>query len=186
MHDRKCMDTEVERSSAAAICKAGKHPLFWPFPDRLHLEPYLYLMFYDLNGLIESKRDNAQHNDTGYHHIQLEYLGAVDNQIPQSPSRGQKFPDDDAHQCQSDIDFGGAQENRDGPREDNLGESVTPASPQGIDQSDFLRIHLAEACVKADDRAEDGDGHAGHNDGPGACAKPHDEQGGQGGFWQAV
>ena len=34
-------------------------------------------MFDDLYGLIEPQRNDAQHDDTGNHHIQLEYLGAV-------------------------------------------------------------------------------------------------------------
>ena len=37
------------------LCKAGKQMLFWPFPDRLELEPDLYLMFYDLNGFVKHR-----------------------------------------------------------------------------------------------------------------------------------
>ena len=55
------------------LCKAGKQMLFWPFPDRLELEPDLYLMFYDLNGFVKPERNDAQYNDTCDYHIQLEY-----------------------------------------------------------------------------------------------------------------
>ena len=82
--------------------------LFWPFLLRLHFKPYFYLMFDDLNGFVESECNDTEYNDTCNHHIQLKDLGSIDNQIPKSPSRCQKFADDDPYKCQADIYFGGA------------------------------------------------------------------------------
>ena len=62
-----------------------------------------------LYGLIEPQSDDTQYNDAGDYHIQLENLGAVDDQVTQSPPRGKEFPDDHTHQRQADIYLRGAQ-----------------------------------------------------------------------------
>lgn len=143
-------------------------------------------MFDDLYGLIEDQRDDAQHDDAGDYHIQLEHLGAIYDQISQSSSGRKEFADDDAHQRQADIHFRGAEQNRHGTGEHYFAESVPPAAAQCMDQSDLLRVHLLESRIETDDGAEYRHGHAGYNDGAGAGAQPYDEQRRQGRFRQAV
>ena len=77
-------------------------------------------MFDDLDGFIESQCNDTKHNNACDHHIQLEYLGAVDDQISQSPSCGKKFSDNDPHQGEPDIYLCRTEQNWDGAWEDNL------------------------------------------------------------------
>ena len=152
----------------------------------LHLEPYPNLVLDGLDGLVEAQGDDAQHDDAGDYHVQLEHLGAVYDQIPKPPPGRQELPDDDPHQRQPDVHLGGAEQDGHGARQHHLQESVPPCAPQSVDQRDLLIVHLLEARVEADDGAEDRHGHAGHDDGPGAGAQPDDEKRRQGRFRQAV
>ena len=65
----------------------------------------LIIMLRTLDQLIKHHSDGAQDNDGSDDHIELEHLRPVDNQIPESPSRGEKFPDDNAYEGKPDIDF---------------------------------------------------------------------------------
>ncbi len=65
----------------------------------------LIIMFRTLDQFVEHHGDGAQNNNRSDHHIELEHLRPVDNQIPESPSCGEKFPDDNAHEGKPDIDF---------------------------------------------------------------------------------
>lgn len=66
---------------------------------------FLIRMFQTLNQLIQNHGDSAQNNDRSDQHIELKYLGTVNNQIPEAASGRQKFSNDNAHKAQSDIDF---------------------------------------------------------------------------------
>ena len=129
-----------------------------------------------LDQLIEDHGDGAEDDDGGDHHVELEYLGAVDDQIAKPPSCSQKFPDDDTYKSQADIDLHTAQDKRNGAWQDHLKESVPAAAAQRVDQFAHLGIHLAEACEQADDGTEDSYGEACHNDGVCSGAQPYDEQ----------
>ena len=66
-------------------------------------------MLYHLYRFVKSQRNDAQDNDAGDYHVQLEYLGAVNDQVAKSPSGCQKFPDDDTYQRQPDVHLCGAE-----------------------------------------------------------------------------
>lgn len=151
-----------------------------------HFKPNFYLMFNNLNGLVKSQGDDTQYNNAGDYHIQLEHLGTVYDQIPKSPSCSQKFPDDDTHQCQPDVHFGGTEQDRNGTGEHYFEKGIFPAASQGVDQGNFLRVNLLESRVKAYNGTEYGDGHAGDDNGSGSGAQPHNKKWCQGGFGQTV
>lgn len=65
----------------------------------------LIIVFRTLYQFIKYHGDGAQNNNGSNHHVQLEHLGTVDNQISQPPSRGKKFPDNNTHKGKTDIDF---------------------------------------------------------------------------------
>ena len=89
-------------------------------------------MFDDLDGFVEQKRDDAEHDNAGDHHVQAEHLGAVDDQIAQAASRRQKFSDDHAHQRKADVYFGGAEQDGNGARQDYLCKGIPLCAAQGI------------------------------------------------------
>ena len=139
-----------------------------------------------LDQLIEDHGDGAEDDDGGDHHVKLEYLRSVDDQIAKSPSGGQKLADDDAHQSQTDVDFHAAQDKRNGAWQDHLKESVPAAAAQRVDQFAHFRIHLTEASVQADDGSKDRNGDPGSDDSVRSSAQPDDEQGCQSGFGKCV
>lgn len=65
----------------------------------------LIIVLRTLDQLVKYHGDGAQDNDRSDDHIELEHLRPVDNQIPESPSCGEKFPDDNAYEGKPDIDF---------------------------------------------------------------------------------
>lgn len=139
-----------------------------------------------LDGLIEPQSDETEDDNAGDNHIQLEYLGTVDDQVSKAPSCRKEFSYDDAYQSQAYIYFGCAEQNGNGAREYHPEKGIPPAAAQCVYQRDFFRVHLLEAGIKTDDRAEDGHGDTGYNDGFGTGAQPYDEQGRQCGFGQTV
>lgn len=140
------------------------------------------MMLNTLNPLVKTHGNHAQDQDAGDYQVKLEYLAAINNQVTQAPSGSQKFPDDDSHQCQTDIDLGGTEHNGDGARQDYLAKSVSLMAPKGVDQSDLLTIYLLETSVKADDGAEQSHGYSGYHDGGAAGSQPHDERGAKADF----
>lgn len=142
----------------------------------LHPKALFDLVFDDLNGFIEAKRDDTEHDDACDHHIQLEYLRSVDDQIAQASPCRQKFSDDDAHQRKADIDLCRAQQNGNGAGKHHFAKGVPFFPAKGVDQRDLFGIHLSKARVKADDGAEERHGHAGDDDGSGAGSQPDDKQ----------
>ena len=58
-----------------------------------------------LDQLVKYHGDGAQDDNGGDHHVELEDLRTIDNQIPEASSGGQKFSDDDAHKGKAGIDF---------------------------------------------------------------------------------
>ena len=105
----------------------------------------------------------------------LECLAAIYDQIAKSLSGTDEFPDDDAHQCQTDVDLGGGKEDGDVGREDDAAQNIQSAAAQGADQFLHVRIYLPETGVQADDGAEDGHGDACGDDRPHVGAQPDDE-----------
>ena len=81
-----------------------------------------------LYGFIKSQGNNAQDDNACDHHIQLKYLGAVDDQVAKSPPGGEKFSDDHAYQRQPDVHLCGTQQNGNGAGEYYFGESVPPGA----------------------------------------------------------
>ena len=136
--------------------------------------------------LVQKHGQDAEDHDGGQHQIQLEDLASVDDEVAQALPASDEFADDDAHEAEADVDLHGVQEDRDGAGQDDLGEHILFMSAQGIDELRFFRIHLQESGVDCQDASEEGHGHAGHDDRPHISAQPHDEEGGQGGFGQAV
>ncbi len=143
-------------------------------------------VFNELDGFIEPKGDETEDNDAGDDHIQLKYLGTIDNQVSQAAPCRKEFSDDDAYQSQAYIYLGRAEQNGNGAGEHHPEESVTFTAAQSVYQSDFFRIYLLEAGIKADDGAEDSHGYACNDNGFGSGAEPYDEQRRQCGFGQAV
>ena len=77
-------------------------------------------MFYDLDRFIEAQCNDTQHDNARDHHIQLEYLGAVYDQIAKASSCSQEFSDNDPYQSKPDVHFRSAEQNGNGTLQDNL------------------------------------------------------------------
>ena len=84
----------------------------------------------------------------------MEDLGTVDDQVAQSPSGGEKFPDDNTYQGQPDIDFGGTEQGGNGSRQYHFEKDIPAVSTQCADQNLLFRIYLMKGGVKADDGSE--------------------------------
>ena len=61
-------------------------------------ELFPVVMLQTLDQFIESHGDGAQDDDGGDHHVELEDLRSIDDQIAKAPSCSKKFTDDDAYQ----------------------------------------------------------------------------------------
>ena len=59
------------------------------------------------------------------------------------------------------------------------GKSVLLSAAQRVDQSDFFRIYLLKAGIKADNGAENSHGDSGYDDGFCPGAQPYDKERGQ-------
>ena len=108
-----------------------------------------------------------------------EYLRAVDDQITQSTSCGQKFSDDDAYKGEADIDLNGADDRRDAAWQNNFGEAVFFCSAKRAYQDQLIVINFVKAGIQADDRTEYGYGDSGYDDGFCPGAQPYDKERGQ-------
>lgn len=132
-----------------------------------------------LNRLIKQQGDDTQDDNACDHHIQLENLGTVYDQISQASPGGKEFTDDYAYQSQTDIDFGGAEQDGNRAGQHYLEKSVLLSAAQRVDQSDFFRIYLLKAGIKADNGAENSHGDSGYDDGFCPGAQPYDKERGQ-------
>ncbi len=101
-----------------------------------------------------------------------EYLRAVDDQITQSTSCGQKFSDDDAYKGEADIDLNGADDRRDAAWQNNFGEAVFFCSAKRAYQDQLIVINFVKAGIQADDRTEYGYGDSGYDDRFHPCTEP--------------
>ncbi len=146
----------------------------------------LIIMLRTLDQFVEHHGDCAQNNNRSDHHIELEHLRAIDNQIPESASGGKKFPDDDAHKGKTDIDLHTAQNERHGTWQDHLGEGVFAAAAQRVDQLAHFRVNLTETGIETDNGTENSYGDTSHDNGICAGAKPYDQKRRKGGFWQGI
>ena len=144
------------------------------------------MVLYTLDAFVKTHGDDTQDQDAGDHQIELEYLAAVDNQVSKTLPGSQKFSDDDAHQCQADIDFRSAEHDGDGAGQDYFAEGIALTAPQSVDLGGRRSIHLLKAGVEADNGTEQGNGDSRHHNGGAARAQPHDEERSQGGFGQTV
>ena len=66
---------------------------------------FLVVVLRTLDQFVKHHGDGAEDDDGSNHHVELEDLRTVDNQISESPSGGQKFTDDNAHQRKAEIDL---------------------------------------------------------------------------------
>lgn len=105
-----------------------------PGPALRFVLPLFIEMLHELDTLIQNHGDHAQDDDGGYHHVELEDLRAINNQISKPSSCGKKLADDNAHKGKADIDLHVAQNGRDGSRKHHLCEGGKTASPKGIDE----------------------------------------------------
>ena len=143
-------------------------------------------MFRALNQFIKHHGNDTENDNGSNDHIELEYLRAVDDQIAEAPSRGQKFADDNAHKGKADVDFHAAQDQRYGAWQNYLDKGVSPTAAQRVDQLAHFRVDLTETGVEADDGAEDRYGQTRYDDRIGTGSQPDNEKRGKGGFWQGV
>lgn len=98
---------------------------------------------------VERHCHNAQDDDGHEEPIHLEYLAGVDNKIPKPVPCRQKFPDDNSHKAQPDIDFHVADDGRQRVGEHHFDEGLQAAALQGVDELDFARVYGDETAVQA-------------------------------------
>ncbi len=143
-------------------------------------------MFQLLDSLIEAESDDAQDNQCGNQIVELEDLACVDDEVAKSLPCGKELSDNDAYQTEPDVDFQDADDGGQAGGDYHIFQHLQAAAAQGVDQLDLFLVRVPEGSIHADDTAEDGDGHAGDDDGPGIGAQPDDQQRRQGGFGQTV
>ena len=166
-------ETDIE------ICRESSD--FYNLFGRSHHPP-----FHRRNALIEDNGQEAQHHNGCDDHCHGKGLGTIRDEVAQAGPGGEKFPDDDPHQAEADVDLHAVYDKGQGAGEQHLEKDVPLAASQGSDELDLLRIHLDEAGVQGEDGAKDRHGYGDGDNGPHVVAQPDDEQGGQCGFWQAV
>lgn len=143
-------------------------------------------MFQILDPLIKPHGDHAQDDNGGYHHVELEDLRAINNQISKPSSCGKKLADDNAHKGKADIDLHVAQNGRDGRRKHHLCKGGKTASSKGIDELQLFLGGGLEHGVQADYGSEQRNGNPGNDDGVDPGAKPYDKKRCESGLWKAV
>lgn len=149
-------------------------------------EPFQTMFFHKINCLIENHGHDTE-NDNGHeNHVKLEHLTSINNQIPQPLPASNEFSDNDSHKTESDVYLHGIDENRNRAWENDFFQYVPPAAAQGVDELDFLRVHLGKSGINGKNAAKHGHGHSSHNDGFHIGPQPYDEKRSQGGFRQTV
>ncbi len=143
-------------------------------------------MFQALDQFVKAHGDGAENQNRGDHHVELEYLRSIDDQVSQTSPGGKKFTDDDANQRKSDVDLHIAEDQRNRGWKDDLKESVSPVATQRIDQFEHFGVCLAEACVETDNGAKYGNRDTGDNDRVGPGAEPYDQKRGKSRFGKGV
>lgn len=97
-------------------------------------------MFQTLDQFVKAHGDGAENQNRGDHHVELEYLRSIDDQVSQTSPGGKKFTDDDANQRKSDVDLHIAEDQRNRGWKDDLKESVSPVATQRIDQFEHFGV----------------------------------------------
>ncbi len=144
------------------------------------------MLFHKIQYCVQAHGNDAQDHNGHQYPSELKGLAAVDDKIAKAGSCADKFTDDDTNQAKSDIHLHNTEDEGDGRGQDDFCQLFFFVSAKGFDQLQLIRVSLAEAGIQADDGAEDGDGHTGHDDGTLVCTEPHDEKGGKGRFREAV
>lgn len=137
---------------------------------------FAIMMFHTLDQLIECHGNGAENDDRGDHHIKLEYLGTVNDQIAESAPCGKKFSDDHTYEGEADVDLHIAQNKRDGGGKDNLKERISPCTAQRIDQLEHFRICLTKSRVEINNGTKYGNGDSGNDDGVCSGSEPDNQK----------
>lgn len=66
---------------------------------------FFIIVLRTLDQFIEYHGNRTKYDNGGNHHIELEDLRAIDDQVSESSSCRQEFPDDDAYKRKADIDL---------------------------------------------------------------------------------
>ena len=98
--------------------------------------------------LIQHRRQHTQDHDGHDHEVQFENLAAVDDEKAEACLRGEKFPDDDADETETDVDLHVADDERDRTWQQDLCEDIFLLPSERIDQPDLIRVHGEKAVVE--------------------------------------
>ncbi len=98
--------------------------------------------------LIQHRRQHTQDHDRHDHEVQFENLAAVDDEKAEACLRGEKFPDDDADETETDVDLHVADDKWNRAGQQDLCEDILLFSSQRVDQTDLVRIHGEKAVVE--------------------------------------
>lgn len=77
-----------------------------------------------------------------------QHLTSIDDKVPKTASRADKFPDYNADKTKPDIYLHDTDGRRDGTRQDYLCEYMAAFAAQRIDQLHFVLTDLAETGVE--------------------------------------
>lgn len=132
-------ENSMRKQCTFFYCRRG-----WPAWGLLQ---FLTVFFQQADHRVEPHGDDAQDDDGQDDPVQLEHLAAVNDEVSQPLSGTDEFPDDDAHQRQTDVDLGGGEEDGDVGGEDDAAQNIQSAAAQGADQLLHVGIHLPETGV---------------------------------------
>ena len=145
----------------------------------------IYFLHYSDHCIQRHCHDTKQY-DGHQKPIHLKHLAGVDDQIAEPFPGGQKFSDDNTYKAETNVDFHGTDDCRNGRRQYHFCEDMNRGAVKGIDQFDFVFIGADKTGVERHNTAKDRHRHSGYNDGCAVGAKPNNEQRRQCGFWETV
>lgn len=113
-------------------------------------------------------------------------MASIDDEVAEAGIGGKKFADDDADKAQADIDLHVADDIRNTAGDNNFFQHILTIAAKSPYQEQFIRVCLDKTGGQVNDCTENRKRYSADNDGFHVVAKPHNENGSQRSFWQAV
>ena len=124
------------------------HPKNLPIPEAVDGILLPTPPFQHCHRLIQDCGQNTEDHDGHDHEIQLEDLAAVDDEKAEACLRGEKFPDDDADETETDVDLHIADDRGNGAWQDHFGQCVVSRSVECVNELDLFFIDCCETGVQ--------------------------------------
>lgn len=144
----------------------GGADLFLSLPD---------MLFHQGDQPVKAHGKDTEDDNTHYDNVHFEDLASINNQISESFVGSQKFPDNDAHQTETNVDLHVVDDQRDRAWDENFNQNIFFVSSQSVDQTDFIGIYFFKTGVKGHDGTKDRYRNGGYHDRFHIIPQPYDQ-----------